>query len=94
MHVLDVAGQAFSIKTYIVCRMSSSSSQNMCAKARLVGTGLGGVELAVQVAGKLQEAALGAGHPQVGAAGVKHDAEELRRSAQTNLTIVCAPHMT
>lgn len=63
----------------------------MYAKARLVGTGLGGVELTVQVAGKLQEAALGAGHPQVGAAGVKHNAEELRRSAQTNLTVVCAP---
>ena len=55
----------------------------------LVGAGLGGIELAVQVAGQLQEAALRAGHPQVGAAGVKHHAEQLRRRAQAHLAIVC-----
>ena len=59
-------------------------------EAHPVGGGLGRIELAVQIAGELQEAALRAGDPQIGAAGVEDDAEQLRRRAQAYLAIVCA----
>jgi len=53
-----------------------------------VGAALVGVVLAVQIAGDLQETALGAGDPQVAGAGIKDDLEALGWGTNGDGTIV------
>lgn len=56
--------------------------------AYLIGFRPTSVELAMQVARQLEDAALRGGHPEVRATGVEDDLEGLSRGAQAYFTIV------
>lgn len=56
--------------------------------AHLVGSGMVGVVLAVDVAGEAEDGALAGGHPEVGGPSVKDDAERLWGTAQLDVAII------